>query len=406
MRLAVKALFTISFIYSAFNIVNFLGMYFSESMSRRVAYLNLILIIAGTVLCFKDKTRDKFPPLLVLWYLFFISYYGIGMIANVIHGYEAPYLKTLVPIFYFVGFSVFLSSPDNRIYFKNLVIFSFIVANILLIYFQYINFTLNNLQGIADYSLERGGGVYGDANNAAVVCLLSIIFIEHYIKTEKILYKFLKFCAIAIALYALFLTFSKTGFVVLFLISALVFHRYITVGRILIIVFAAPLALYFIIQSALNSPHLSTVQKTRIVDVANILTLNTSEVSLSRRDVLIERLYGFIAENPILGNGVYFSTEMLGHNTILGVWADAGIFVFILFLILLASYLFRTLKVKNVDTRYFVLAILIVLYIFMTTLQTIINQGYLLAIIVFISFTLVVPKSTFEMNNSKIEEYT
>jgi hypothetical protein len=353
-----------------------------------MAYANMMLLMAGTVLCLSNKDREPFPKLLIAWYLFFLLYYGIGMIANVVHGFEAPYLKTLVPIFYFIGFSLFLGDPKNRFFFRRMLIISFTLANLLLIYFMYINFDLD-LKGITEYTLERAGGVYGDANNAAVVCLLSIIWIEHFFKPINIFQKIMKLLGLGIALYALFLTFSKTGFLVLIIICVLLYQKHITPTRILALILILPVSIFFMINLALSSPSLSTVQKSRIQDVFNILTLNTSDVSYSRRDVLLDNMVGYIQKNPFFGNGVYFSTEIMGHNTVVGVWADAGVFVFIAFLALLVAFVIKTLSQQNTGVKFFVLSMLFVLYVFMLTLQTIINQGYLLVLFVYMSYVLV-----------------
>jgi hypothetical protein len=95
----------------------------------------------------------------------------------------------------------------------------------------------------------------------------------------------------------------------------------------------------------------------------------------------------YINENPILGNGVYFSTAIRGHNTIFGVWADAGILCFVLFLLILLLYFIKSFTVDS-NTKYFSLSVLTILFVFMLTLQTIINQGYLIAIFAFLAYSL------------------
>jgi hypothetical protein len=95
-----------------------------------------------------------------------------------------------------------------------------------------------------------------------------------------------------------------------------------------------------------------------------------------------------IQENPISGNGVNFATTIRGHNTIIGVWADSGIIVFLLFIVLLISHWGIALTEPDARLRGFTLAVLTVLSVFMMTLQTIINQGYLLAIFVYLGYML------------------
>jgi hypothetical protein len=136
--------------------------------------------------------------------------------------------------------------------------------------------------------------------------------------------------------------------------------------------------------TALNSPNLNNIQKARITNVINIITLNTSEVSDSGRGVLLHNMLKFVNENPFLGNGIYFSTDIRGHNTLIGVWADAGIITFLLFIFLLFNY-YKSAFLSTPDIRNPTLSILIVLTIFMLTLQTIINQPYLIVLFAFLA---------------------
>lgn len=105
----------------------------------------------------------------------------------------------------------------------------------------------------------------------------------------------------------------------------------------------------------------------------------------SGRGDLVQNVIQYIYENPILGNGVEFSGYMRGHNTYVGIWVDAGIFTFILFLFILFYYFFKTFTLEK-HLRFFAMAILIVLYIFMVSLQSVINQPYLIVLFVFIGY--------------------
>lgn len=362
----------------------FVDIFVSESLGKLIAYGNLALIFCGIICFLKDERRDSFPKLIKLWLFFYSLYYGIGLLANIMHNNEVPLLKTLIPVIYFIGFSYFLSIKSNRRIFENIILVTFTIANLLLIYFYNINFSID-YDGISEYSLERAGGVYGDANNAAVVCLLSFIFLYNFYKPKKILGYIFKFLSIGIAIYGLLLTFSKTGFMVLLIILALTFHRFFNPKKIIPLLIITPIAFYMLIQSALSSPSLSAVQKTRIQDVVNIITLNTSKVSYSNRDILFENMLNYINLNPLLGNGIYFSTMIRGHNTIFGIWADAGIFCFLLFLFMFFEYIRKSLGAPN-EIKFFALSILSVLGVFMLSLQTILDQAYLIGIFVYLAY--------------------
>ncbi|MCG2461904.1 O-antigen ligase family protein [Flavobacteriaceae bacterium F89] len=385
MKRIVIVFFIIPFIVSALNLQAFAGKFVSESMAQIVAYSNVLLIFIGIVLSIKNSR--KIPYTIKLWFWFFAIYYSFGLIGNFLHYPDAPYVKTLVPIIYFIGFAFFLSYDKYLKLFSKTVAYTFLVSNLLLIYFERINFSMD-VGGIYEYSLSRAGGVYGDANNAAVVCLLSFIFIHNVFDPINLLQKVLKTLGLVISLYALFLTFSNTGFIALLIVLGLTYHKFFNPKRIILLILFVPISGFLLIQTALNSPNLDRVQKNRIENVINVLTLRTDKVTLSERDILLKNMLNYVYENPFIGNGVYFSTDIRGHNTVIGVWADAGIFTFLFFLFVLFQY-YKNAVLAQTKIRYFTLSILVVLSIFMLTLQTIINQPYLIVLFAYLSYTMV-----------------
>lgn len=382
MKKTVYLFFLIPFVLSALNIQALAGKFVSVSSGEIIAYGNVLLVIIGTIFCFKES--GKIPYTIKLWIWFFMIYYSFGLIGNLLYFPDAPLTKTLIPVIYFIGFSIFLSYKENNQLFSKIAAYTFLVANLLLIYFEKINFSMN-AGGIYEYSLSRAGGVFGDANNAAIVSLLSFIFIYNVFDPTNILEKLLKLLGLAISIYALFLTFSNTGFIVLLIVLGLTYHKYFSPRRILFLILLVPLCAILIVQYALLSSNLDSIQKDRIENVINVLSLNTDKVALSDRDVLLKNMLNFVYENPVIGNGVYFSTSIRGHNTIIGIWADAGVISFLFFIFVLFQYYKRTILAPS-EIRYFTLSIVIVLSIFMLTLQTIINQPYLIVLFAFMSY--------------------
>src|SRR5690606_29387081 len=133
--------------------------------------------------------------------------------------------------------------------------------------------------------------------------------------------------------------------------------------------------------------NLSTQQRAKVSNIVNLVTFNTQEVDNSGRGELLENLLVYVYKNPFLGNGIDFAKDLRGHNTVVGVWADAGIFALLIFLVMLGNY-FRKAIIAPPDKRYFALSILVVLCIFMLTLQTVINQEYLIALFVYVGYVL------------------
>jgi len=127
-------------------------------------------------------------------------------------------------------------------------------------------------------------------------------------------------------------------------------------------------------------------QRDKINNIVNIVTFNTDKVDDSGRNELVMKLINdYVLENPIVGNGVDFAISQHAHNTIIGVWADAGIFALIFFLFMLGRYFLETLT-SSPDIRYFVLPMLLTLCIFMLSLQSVINQPYIMALFVYIGY--------------------
>ncbi|MET6991007.1 O-antigen ligase family protein [Sediminicola arcticus] len=382
MKKLISIFFLLPFVFSALNIQAFVTKFVSVSLAQNMAYSNVLLIIAGTILLLKES--KPFPYTIKLWIGFFLFYYCFGLIGNILHFPEAPLLKTLIPIIYFIGFSFLLGKNEYFKLFSKVATLTLIIASLMLIYFQRINFSMDS-GGIYEYELSRAGGLYGDANNAALVCLLSFVFIKNVFIPINLFQKIIKILCLAISLYALVLTFSNTGFIILLIILGLSYQRFFKPKRILFLIIIIPLAAFFLIQGALNSSFLNSIQKNRIENVINVLTLNTEQVSYSGREELLKNMMNYVNENPFIGNGVYFSTSISGHNTIIGVWADAGIFSFMFFLFLLFQHFIRAL-LSRVEYRYFSLSILVILTIYMITLQTVINQPYLIVLFAFIGY--------------------
>lgn len=366
------------------NIQAFVAKFVSVSLSQMIAYLNVGLIVLGSI--FMIKQTKRFPKLVQLWFLFFLCYFAFGFLAVGLHGGTPPILKSLIPVIYLIAYSILLSIPTERSNISKIFAGAFFTSCLFLIVFNYFNFSLDH-DGIYEYTLDRAGGVYGDANNSAVSAILSFIFIKNVFIPKTRLQKFLKVLGLLISTYAVLLTFSKTGMVVFLLVLVITYQKMFTAQRILFSIIFIPIAFILLFNWGKTTDKLNDVQKERIESIGNILTLQTDKISYSERDVLFKNMLEKIYENPIIGNGVNFSVSIRGHNTIFGVWADAGILTFVLFLFLLFLHFKKALFVER-SCRIFVLPILITLSIFMLSLQTIINQGYLIIVFVLMGYLL------------------
>ena len=391
--------FYIPLILNLLNIQAFISKFVSVSLAQLFAYGSLGLVLIGGFAIM--RRIGSFTPLIKTWILFYLAYYSFSLLANAVLQTDPPILKTLIPVCYFFSFSILLSLPEEREPISKILAIGFFISCMFLIYFQRINFSLDH-DGISEYTLNRAGGVYGDANNAAVAAILSFLFLKFSFNAKNKVLKAIKVLAMLISIYALLITFSKTGFLVFFIVLGLTYHKFFTLKRLLFTLIFIPIIIITLVNWSLSSDLLNQVQKERIESLVNLVTLQTDKVSFSERDVLLQNMLSYVNENPVLGNGLNFGNEIRGHNTIIGVWADAGILTFLIFLFLLGFYLKKALTAPY-NIKFFALGILTTLYLYMLSLQTIINQGYIIVIFVLLGYLLSTKKENFWQDQTTID---
>ena len=383
-RLLIHICFIVPFIITVFNFQVIVTMTISFVIAQMMAYANLAMIILGTVLMIKQ--RGEFSNTSKLWIIFYIAYFIFATIASAIHYNPANILVTIIPLIYVIGFHFYLSSEENRKIFKVPLIWGFVLSVFLGIHFYNTNFDLDR-GGFYGY-IDRSGGVYGDANNAALAAILAFILVYKLYQPQKKLLKIVKLFVLAITLYGLFITFSNTGFMVF--IICFVFINYKFFSGLKLIIGLALIPILWITLANLNelTSDLNLVgqQRDKINNIVNIVTFNTEKIDDSGRNELVTNLLeNYVYKNPILGNGVNFAASQRGHNTIIGVWADAGIFTLLFFLFMLSRYYLRSIK-SPPEIRFLILPMLFTLCIFMLSLQSVINQPYIMALFIYMGY--------------------
>lgn len=376
--------FLIPYIITVFNGQVFVARFISPSLAQLVAYGNLGLLVIGIIL--NLKKAENYSRTARLWIIFYIVYFIFATAASAIYRNPGNLQIAIIPFIYVLSFYVFLSIPKNIKLFEVSTLASFVVSSILCIYLFRINFDLDH-NGIYQYKLDRAEGVFGDANNAALVAILSYVFLFKMYNPAKKIFKQLKIVLMLLMVWCLGLTFSTTGFMVFIICNILLAHKFFTKKRILLAFIFVPIiyGLLINLKTFTADLNLRPHQQGKVDNIVNLLTLNTAEVDDSGRNDLVANLFNYIKENPFIGNGIDFAVGQRGHNTVVGVWADAGIFTLLVFLIMLAAYYKRSIfNVANV--RYFVLPQLFAMCVFMLSLQSIINQPYLMALFVYLGY--------------------
>lgn len=386
-----KKLINFCFLYpltaSALNFQGWVSMFLSQSYGQALAYGNLLFICLGFVLLIKKQ--EKTTRTGSLWLPYFGLFYIFVCIASIVNYDNFALLASLVPVIYCIGFLSFLRFQDHIRNFEIVLTVAFAIANTLLIYFVLINFDIDFYQkGIKiDYGLDRAQGIYGDANNAAFVAILGFIFTHKCFVPQNKFQLVLKLIILSISAYALFLTYSTTGFGVFMIAFALLNLKYLNKTRLAILPFFLVGFYMLLINMSLllEGFNLNKQQQNKIDNFVNILKLDFDNVDSSGRDLYVQELFNYIAENPIMGNGLDFGAHHHGHNTYLSIIADAGIFPLLLFIFLLIRYIKNSFLIDKTN-RYYALAILQGFILFMLSLQTVINQAYLLAIFIYLAY--------------------
>lgn len=384
-KLIAPVFFYLPFAISCLNIQGIIAEFISSDLGQLIAYLNLALIVVGVLLFRKNiKTLSSTNR---FWFAFYILYYSFGLLASGITGFETSIIATLVPVIYFTGFYFLLSNREQFRMFFQVITICFVISSIVTIVFVKLNMDMKTGEVLKGWDLDRAGGITGDANAAAHTSILAFLFFNQLYNPLRFVFRVLKTFILLILFYSLFLTFSTTGLFVFTIVFFLINQKFFTGLRLFL--FAAILGLFYIgvfaLQSQAQNLGLSNAQTNKIENITNLLTLNLDKVDNSGRAELLQNVLPYLYENPIIGNGVDFSVAMRGHNTYVGVWVDAGVFTFLFFIFMLAYYFLKALAL-NPKIRFFTISILIVLYIFMISLQSVINQPYLIVLFVFVGY--------------------
>ena len=356
----------------------------SVPISQVFAYSNILFLFIG--IATSPNLTHKGSKTAKLWFLFYLLYFTFGFIATAYHDFNAPIMRTIIPVIYFWGFFTFFKNAENVEIYQKLFTGLLLFSSILTIYLMKINFDID-YGGIHIYKLDRAGGVYGDANNAALVSILTYIFVKQIFKPKTKTQKIIKIALYFVIFYSLVLTFSTTGLSVFLIILIVSNQSFFTRERLFLLFVAGIIGFITILnlQTITKDMPLTKNQRYKIDNLVNVVTLSTDKVDNSGRGELLGAMLEKVYENPFLGNGIDYSVVVRGHNTYIGIWADAGIFAFLLFVGILILHYYRMLQTKEA-TRSFGLSILIVFSVFMISLQSILNQPYLITVFAYLGY--------------------
>lgn len=370
--------------------------YVSVTLGQVLAYLNLALVLIGALLL--RGNIGKLSKTNSLFFIFYILYYSFGLMASGVSGFQTSIIATFVPVIYFIGFYYFLSNKNFFNEFFGVITITLVISSFITIILMKMNISVYSGE-VTEWGLDRAGGVTGDANAAAHTSIFAFLFLNQFYKPNNQIYRLVKLFLLSIIFYSLLLTFSTTGLTTFLVVLFIVNRKFFSGIKLIFIGILIPV-LYggvFYLKSQANNLNLSSAQEAKVDNLVNLLTLNFDKVDNSGRGELLNNILYYLYKNPLTGNGIDFSVFMRGHNTYIGIWVDAGLITFLFFIGMLLNYFYQTVKLEP-KNKFFAIAVLLVFCIFMISLQSIINQPYLVAMIVFIGYFI-------DNNKEKLDNY-
>ncbi|GAB5563284.1 MAG: hypothetical protein Wins2KO_03470 [Winogradskyella sp.] len=383
-RLLIHLCLLIPLFFTVLNLQVLISIFINDTIAQVIAYMNLGLILAGIGLIINIK--GELSKTARLWIIFYTLYFVIAIAAGVFHRNSSSVVASMIPLFYTVGFFYYLSILENTKIFVRVLMISLFISCVLCIYFDSINFDLDR-GGVHIYTVDRAQGVYGDANNMALVCNLTFLFFYKFFNLKNKFFKVLRLAVLATIALSLFKTFSTTGLSVFILCVVMLNYKFFTGIRLILGLILIPIFYVFLLNLNTITADMNLVgqQRDKVNNLVNVLSFNFDKVDDSGRGDLAAETLHYIYKNPFFGNGVDFGALHEVHNTYLGIWADAGIFVFMFFIIMLIMNFLRGFTCIE-EYKYFIWAVLISMSVFMLSLHSVINQPYLMAIFIYIAY--------------------
>ncbi|MEC4266018.1 O-antigen ligase family protein [Muricauda sp. SYSU M84420] len=383
MKKIVHLFFLVPFIVNALNLQDWISLYVGGTSGQLVAYGNVGLLILGSFLIIKLKGSPLGTP--GTWAVFFAVHYSLSILASILYNNPANFGYTLVNIVFYFSFLLYLKRLVDLSFIQTYFTIVFSIASICLIFLWNMQLDLDYFSSDISWGLDRASGLYGDANNACLVSIISYVFLKFTDFGNLPFKSLIKLILTLLISYSVILTFSTTGYLVFVFVVILCNYKYLSKRNILASMFALPLLYLIIINltwltAGLN---LNERQQSKIVNFENIFSFKFDQIDNSGRFEHIDNVIGKLYENPFFGHGFDFGLNHLTHNTYLNIWLESGIIGLLVLIVVLAIYFSRAIKVEK-KTKYFSLAILFAVSIFMLSLQTVINQPYIMVVLTYV----------------------
>ena len=328
--------------------VSGLNEYLSYVIDQKEALSIFILLISIGVLLSVYSIGIKFPfsgPVKTFFtvFLLFLGLAGFSSILNLENDY------------FFWGFRYYL--PSLLIYVSSVMGFLFMLRYStlkLLIGLLRVAFLVNTFTVVVSYLFgfdflvpigERASGINLNANSAGYIGALALTLELFRLSIKRSLWQYF---VILVVLFGIFITFSKSAFIMALGIQLLYMYRLLkSSGRFanlhqLLGLFVLVAIAVFQVQNSMSS--LSIDQRNRILQVGMLLKGDLNTQSTTNRSDLAILGWEKITEGPFIGHGFQTMTRLGDkvagvHNQYMLLWGEGGIVAFLAYVYLLFQYL-------------------------------------------------------------------
>ncbi len=405
--------FTLYVFIAISNIASVLG-FVNSKISLIVNYGGFIALLIAFILAFSLQTK---PSLAFLYKknfrisLFVLIFYLVGVVISMVY-MNFDSLIAVIPniirctlsvlIFPYL-FSYFLLNKKGEQLMKifaiilTMAVFSIVIFNFLGIELSYLVYT--DLQDTAGDVIGRSSGVFLNANSAGQFAVYAVIFLLYLLEKERKKAKYLICIPLAFCIFAVFMTFSTTGFInILLALTYYIFNKYTNKIKFIIhfvfllITFQVLLSAFISVKDAIyKNYNLPAIQQEKIDNIVNILSFSDSKkIDYSDRDQLLQKGIERVEKRPFFGYGA--GEFMAGiahgvgvHNTYIQIIGETGVFMLLFYLVICFQLLKTCFFIKNKALSFLATSITLSTLIYQLTTHGILYNETILLIVIFIS---------------------
>lgn len=358
------------------------------------APLTTLILITSLIIIFRSvffHKRVVIPFLLKYFFTFLTLFIFFGTLSLLLYYENLHPYTSLVELYrsYFSTFTIVLAFYFGSIYFlkqHGILTFLKFITILFLVTTVFTIFTndlgVANLYTYASDSLREGSrqsGLFGNPNEAGSFGLyFLVILLSSSLLFPK--YKFIFLLLSLVAIYSIFVTFSKaaigTGGLILLIYFLFNLKNVLRLGRSNRRIFILTVVSFSFIFSSIYSQwdnifeSFTQGQQKRALSFYLLLQGEVSKKTTSDRTITFNYGWEMIKSSPIIGNGFgsfhRFADGPLQlgvHNTHLLILGESGIIPFVLFLILFLLLIKRSTQIKDIGIRFLILGLCVVFFI-------------------------------------------